>query len=113
MRDELMRKLSIFLVLTTLCSSLFAAGPYFEGVHYHKAPAKLLQNKVVKEFAKEKESKVQVIEFFSYACGGCYHLSKHLDAWGQKLPKHVNLTLVPVCFHKAWEPLAKTYLTAD
>lgn len=43
-------------------------------------------------------SKIEVIEFFWYACPHCYHLEPHLKTWQSKLPSYVDFKKVHVAF---------------
>ncbi len=49
----------------------------------------------------ENPDKIEVIEFFHYACSHCKNLSKPLAAWIAKQPKDVVVRRVPVTFGKA------------
>jgi thiol:disulfide interchange protein DsbA len=58
--------------------------------------------------------KVEVLEFFSYACPHCNHLEPSLEAWEHKIPAGVVLKRVPVTFGRnEWLPLAKLYYTLE
>ena len=58
--------------------------------------------------------KVEVIEFFSYACPHCNHFEPALEAWARNLPSNVVLRRIPVIFgHRDWQPLAKLAITLD
>ena len=59
-------------------------------------------------------NKVEVIEFFSYACPHCNHLEPALEAWAHKLPPNVVLHRIPVTFGRnEWVSLAKLHLTLE
>ena len=58
-------------------------------------------------------SKVEVIEFFSYACPHCSSLEGPLNAWLKKKPADVEFKRVPVVFHESWAPLARLYYTLE
>lgn len=59
-------------------------------------------------------NKVEVIEFFSYACPHCNHLEAPLEAWTQKLPANVVVKRIPVTFGRSeWVALAKLYFTLE
>lgn len=53
--------------------------------------------------------KIEVLEFFFYECGHCFHLHPLLAAWEKKMPKDVEITYVPTMFRDSTEPLARTY----
>lgn len=58
-------------------------------------------------------SKVEVLEFFFYGCSHCYHLHGPLSAWEKKMPKDVELQMVPVIFRDSWEPMARTFYALE
>jgi thiol:disulfide interchange protein DsbA len=58
-------------------------------------------------------SKVEVLEFFFYGCSHCYHLHGALSAWEKKMPKDVQLQLVPVIFRDSWEPMARAFYALE
>ncbi len=53
--------------------------------------------------------KIEVIEFFSYACPHCNAFEPSVEAWGKKLPADVNFQRVPVPFLMNYDNLMKTY----
>ncbi|MDO8313177.1 MAG: thiol:disulfide interchange protein DsbA/DsbL [Sideroxyarcus sp.] len=58
-------------------------------------------------------SKIEVLEFFFYGCSHCFHLHGPLSIWEKKLPKDVELQLVPVIFRDTWEPMARTFYALE
>lgn len=58
-------------------------------------------------------SKVEVLEFFFYGCGHCYHLHGPLSKWEKTMPKDVDLQLVPVIFRDSWEPMARAFYALE
>jgi len=59
-------------------------------------------------------NKVEVIEFFSYACPHCNHLEPALEAWSHKLPPNVVLRRIPVTFGRTeWVGLAKLHFALE
>lgn len=58
-------------------------------------------------------SKVEVIEFFNYACPACNALVPHLRTWLKKKPADVEFRRAPVVFQDAWLPLTTAYHTFD
>lgn len=58
-------------------------------------------------------SKIEVLEFFFYGCSHCFHLHGPLSVWEKKLPKDVELQLVPVIFRDTWEPMARTFYALE
>lgn len=58
-------------------------------------------------------NKVEVIEFFSYACPHCADFEAPLQAWLKRKPKDVEYKAVPVVFRETWKPLAKLYYALE
>lgn len=59
-------------------------------------------------------NKVEVIEFFSYACPHCAHLEPSLEAWEHRMPAGAVLHRVPVTFGRnEWGTLGKLYYTLE
>ncbi len=62
----------------------------------------------------DSAGKIEVIEFFSYACPHCNHLEPVLEAWSHKLPPNVVLRRIPVTFGRTeWVALAKLHFTLE
>jgi thiol:disulfide interchange protein DsbA len=61
----------------------------------------------------ENPKKIEVIEFFSYACPHCAEFEAPLEDWLKRKPKDVEFKLVPVVFRENWKPLAKLYYTLE
>ena len=57
--------------------------------------------------------RIEVIDFFFYACPYCNELQRHLERWQQRKPADVVYRHVPVVRHDTWAPLAKTYYTLE
>ncbi len=57
--------------------------------------------------------KIEVLEFFFYGCSHCFHLHPSLSAWEKKMPKDVELQLVPTIFRDSWEPMARTFYALE
>jgi thiol:disulfide interchange protein DsbA len=57
--------------------------------------------------------KIEVLEFFFYGCSHCFHLHPNLSAWEKKMPKDVELQLVPTIFRDSWEPMARTFYALE
>ena len=63
--------------------------------------------------ATRSGNKIEVLEFFFYGCSHCFHLHPDLTAWEKKMPKDVELVLVPTVFNANWEPMAYTYYALE
>lgn len=62
----------------------------------------------------EGKGKVEVIEFFSYACPHCNEFEPLLERWVKTLPSGVSFIRVPVTFNREqWASLARLYYTLD
>lgn len=57
--------------------------------------------------------KVEVIEFFSYACPHCYHFEPVIGKWLQRLPADVQFKRFPLSAGPAWSPTAKLFFALD
>lgn len=57
--------------------------------------------------------KIEVIEFFSYACIHCYNLEPALNGWLKQKPADVEFKRVPAVFRDSWVPLAKAYYALE
>ena len=61
----------------------------------------------------ESGNKVEVIEFFSYACPHCHSLQSPLQAWLKRKPADVEFRRVPAVFRDSWVPFARIYYTLE
>ncbi len=92
--------------LAALC--LAVAGPAYgqlaKGSHYelHEQPQ-----------PTESGKKVEVIEFFWYACPHCFHLQPSLAAWLKRKPADVEFRRIPAVLQDSWMQLARTYYTIE
>jgi thiol:disulfide interchange protein DsbA len=58
--------------------------------------------------------KVEVIEFFSYACPHCYAMQSHIVKWAADLPPNVSFIRVPVSFgRREWGQLSRAYYALE
>lgn len=57
--------------------------------------------------------KIEVVEFFSYACPHCADFEPFLQDWVKRKPKDVAFRSVPLVFRESWKPLAKLYYTLE
>lgn len=60
----------------------------------------------------EVDGKVEVREFFSYACPHCHSFKPRIESLMESLEDKAAIVHTPVVFNPAWEPLAKAYFTA-
>jgi thiol:disulfide interchange protein DsbA len=57
--------------------------------------------------------KIEVLEFFSYACPHCAKMEPFVEAWHKKLPKDVVFKRSPVTFNDTITPLVKAYFALE
>ena len=57
--------------------------------------------------------RVQVYEFFSYACGHCYDFQPLIESWAKNPPKGVDFSYMPAVFNERMIPLAKLFFTLE
>jgi protein dithiol oxidoreductase (disulfide-forming) len=84
--------------------SAYAQTQYIEGTHYKRS---------TKPQPTETGDKLEVLEFFSFACAHCGRLEPHLQTWHKKAPADVQLRRIPVSFYPQWKPLAKAYYALE
>lgn len=58
-------------------------------------------------------AKIEVLEFFSYACPHCAKMEPSVEAWSKKLPKDVVFKRSPVTFNETITPLVKAYFALE
>ena len=58
-------------------------------------------------------AKIEVIEFFWYACPHCFAFEPQLNPWIKKLPADVAFRRVPAQFAPIWVQHAKLFYTLD
>lgn len=56
--------------------------------------------------------KVDVVEFFSFACPACFNFEPSLEKWLKNKPADVHFDRIPVVFESGWDVLARGYYTA-
>jgi thiol:disulfide interchange protein DsbA len=61
----------------------------------------------------EAGDKVEVIEFFSYACPHCNAFEPSISEWVKKQGGRIAFKRVPLAFHPQWVPLQKMYLSLE
>jgi protein dithiol oxidoreductase (disulfide-forming) len=62
----------------------------------------------------DNPAKIEVVEFFSYACPHCSEFNPTVSQWSAKLPVEVSFKRVPISFGRAqWGNLAKLYYALE
>ena len=81
-----------------------AQGGPVEGTHYVK---------LAQPLPAPGGGKIEVVEFFSYACPHCSAFEPTLEAWIKKLPADVNFRRAPVPFLQNAENFQKLYFALE
>ena len=106
------RDFSTQLAVTSLgavAASLFAGPVAAQG-----APAEGKQfKKVEPPVPPSNTGKIEVIEFFSYACPHCNAFEPTVEAWAKRMPADVAFVRVPVPFLMNAENFMKTYYSLE
>lgn len=98
------------------CGGLGAVGLSITGAAYSQGP----EPKEGTEFTRVSPpvapaggAKIEVLEFFSYACPHCSSFEPALEAWAKQLPADVVLKRVPVPFLMNAENFQRTYFALE
>ncbi len=81
-----------------------AQGGPVEGTHYVR---------LAQPLPAPSGGKIEVVEFFSYACPHCSAFEPTLEAWVKKLPADVNFRRAPVPFLQNAENFQKLYFALE
>lgn len=57
--------------------------------------------------------RIEVIEFFSYACPFCYEAEPHITRWLMRREAEVDFRRVPSALPPAWAPFARAYYALE
>jgi thiol:disulfide interchange protein DsbA len=100
-----MKPMKLFLMLSCILLALpGAAAGIVKGSHYEV----LAQAQPV-----DAKGKVEVLEFFWYACPHCYSLQPPLENWLKRKPADVEFRRVPAVLDSSWLQLARTYYAIE
>ena len=61
----------------------------------------------------DNAAKIEVVEFFSYACPHCGDLNPHIIQWANKQPSDVVFKRIPVGFNPFYQLMAKLYYSLE
>lgn len=61
----------------------------------------------------ESKGKIEVVEFFWYACPHCYDLEPDLEAWIKRQKKDVVVKRVPIAFREDFLPHSQIYYALE
>jgi len=104
-----------FLFLVFINTSSLFANTNKTTQQYAELPISVQNNYLVKEQLKQDCNKIQVVEFFSYACPACYKIEPEVQQFKDSIKNNDNIIFkkFPVVFHEAWKNSAKLFLTID
>lgn len=97
------------------------AGLAVSALGLTQAPAALAQAKAGTDYlvldkpatVEAPAGKIEVVEFFWYACPHCNAFEPQLEAWVKRLPGDVAFRRAPVAFRNDFVPLQKLYYTLE
>ena len=97
------------LVFATLMSVVMLPGLAFAA-----EPQVGKEFKMISPALASPKDKIEVVEFFSYACNHCSDFHPIISQWAAKLPKDVSFRRVPVTFNRPeWARLSKIYYALE
>ena len=99
-----MKRSLLSLLCLAFVGAAVAAEEFEEGVHYQRLPVNV---------ETQDETKVEVVEVFSYACIHCKTFDPMLEAWRAEQTDEVDFHRVPATFNPTWALLAQAFYAAD
>jgi protein dithiol oxidoreductase (disulfide-forming) len=98
------RLLGLLLLVIGMAANAQPAGPFTAGKDYHEIePAQ----------PTASGERIEVIEVFGYACGGCAGFQPHVNSWKARLPDDVAFSYVPAAWSGVWEAYARAFYAAE
>ncbi len=94
----------LLLALLSLAAASVHAMEFEEGVHYERLAVPV---------QTADESRVEVVEAFSYACIHCKTFEPALEAWKDEQGAGVDFRRLPAIFNQTWALFAQAYYTAE
>jgi protein dithiol oxidoreductase (disulfide-forming) len=91
--------------------ALFCA--FIPALAAHAAPQVDVEYKLIKPAQPVMGNKIEVIEFFAYACPHCGEFEPALQSWLKRKPKDVDYRPVPMVFRSQWKAGAKLYYALE
>lgn len=89
--------LYIFLFTCSLAASVIAAT--------------LIEEHSFQQNDDRPNDKIQVVEFFSYACSHCFELESSISAWESNIPNDIDFKRIPAMFGGKWDALGQLFFT--
>ena len=93
----------VAIYVSTIVVSDIPMGEYQLGVHYEE----------VENPRRIRGDRIEVMEFFSYACVHCYNLESDLGKWKKKNSDKVHFVRSPAFTNEGWRILAQSYFTTE
>jgi thiol:disulfide interchange protein DsbA len=99
-------RISFWAALLLIASTSTAlSAELLEGRDYEKAPTAV---------ADQTVSSIEVVEFFSYGCRGCYAFQPSITSWKSKLPSDVTFRRLPISLgYSSWKPLSFAFYALE
>jgi len=88
----------------TACSTALAQDRFKESQHFFKLTTPLQHDAGIK---------IDVVEFFGFACSHCRDLDEYLSPWARVASDKVKFHRVPVPFFSSWAPYSRIYLVLE
>jgi thiol:disulfide interchange protein DsbA len=101
---NMIRKLTIGLIILLWLPVLASADEYKEGVNYRRLATPV---------PTSTGDKIEVVEVFWYGCPHCYDLEPLIQTWLKHKPDNVEFHHLPAALGRRWEPLARAFYTAQ
>lgn len=100
------RRLAVVLTAIALAGFSFTvqAAEFEEGTHYERLTVPV---------QTADDSRVEVVEAFSYACIHCKTFDPALEAWRHEQGAGVDFQRMPAIFNQTWAIFAQAYYTAE
>ena len=76
---------------------------------YQVLSAGIRAKPMVQSFMAQDPGRIQVVDFFSYACYGCMRWRPFLEPWLKKHEKELVAYHMPILFNEQWAPFARAY----
>lgn len=96
----------LMVAVLLLPTPLLAQLRFQEGRHYHTVPAPQTSGTV-------PAGKIEVVEVFSYVCGGCYQAQALVKDLESALPEDAAMAYVHAGFNNGWEVFQQGHSTAQ
>ena len=97
--NKLVSALALWFITATATATEFV-----EGTHYEVLPVAV---------ETRDDSKVEVVEVFSYACIHCFNFDPLIASWQDRQTDELEFHRMPAIFDPSWELFAQTFYTAE